>query len=49
MRYIHIEETDGGRVKAIAYISGTEYAAEFDDMVLATIWAEELCEEENER
>lgn len=48
MKYIHIEKTDDG-IRAIAFFDGKEYAAEFEDMTLATIWAEELCEEENER
>lgn len=48
MNYIHIEKTDDGRVKAIAYFSGKEYAAEFEDMSLAAVWAEELCDQEEE-
>ena len=47
MNYIHIERTENGRVKAVAYFGGKEYEAEFEDMALAAVWAEELAEEES--
>lgn len=48
MNYIHIEKTESGKVKAIAGFGGKEYQAEFEDMSLAAVWAEELAEQEEE-
>ena len=46
MKYINIEQTEKGKIKAKANINGKEYEAEFSDMVMATVWAEELAERE---
>ncbi len=48
MKYINIEQVSEGKVKAKANIGGKEYEAEFSDMVMATIWAEELAERERQ-
>ena len=47
MGYIHIEKTEDGKVKAIAKFSEKEYNAEFEDMTMAAIWAEEIVERES--
>lgn len=44
MSYITIEKIAADKVKAKAEIDGKEYQAEFSDMMLAVIWAEELFE-----
>lgn len=46
MKYINIEKDENGRVKAKAMFGEKEYRAEFSDMIMATIWAEELAEKE---
>lgn len=48
MKYINIEQIAEGKVKAKANINGKEFEAEFTDMVMATVWAEELAEREAE-
>ncbi len=47
MSYIRIEKIAADNVKAKAEIDGKEYEAEFSDMMLAVIWAEELLESED--
>lgn len=44
MKYINIEQVEEGKVKAKADINGKEFEAEFSDMVMAAVWAEELAE-----
>lgn len=46
MKYISIKQEEKGKVKAKASINGKEFEAEFSDMVMATVWAEELAERE---
>ena len=48
MSYITIEKNEEGKVSAKAEINGKEYQAEFLDMMLAVIWAEELLESEGD-
>ena len=44
MSYISIKKIAEGKVIARANIDGEEHHAEFYDMLLAVIWAEELLE-----
>lgn len=48
MKYINIKQVAKGKVEAKASVNGREYEAEFSDMVMATVWAEELAEREAE-
>ena len=44
MSYITIKKIAESKVIAKANIDGEEYQAEFSDMLLAVVWAEELLE-----
>ena len=47
MNYITIKKIAADKVKAKAEIDGKVYEAEFSDMMLAVIWAEELLESDD--
>ena len=49
MSYITIKKITEGKVLARANIDGKEYEAEFYDMLLAVVWAEELLESKDEK